>query len=63
MKKDTVIMKMNKKIFFKFFCLDTKEEAVIRFRELVPDVNTITSTATSSKEERRKKNEKNNWSR
>ena len=32
-----------------------KEKATKRFRELVPDVNTITFSAASSKEERRKK--------
>ena len=44
-------MKIN--YFFNYyFCLDTKKEAVKKFRELVPDVNMITFTATSSKEER-----------
>ena len=32
-----------------------KEKATKRFRELVPDVNTITLLAASSKEQRRKK--------
>ena len=35
-----------------------KEKATKRFRELVPDVNTITFSAASSKEERRKKMKK-----
>ena len=35
-----------------------KEKATKRFRDLVPDVNTITFSAASSKEERRKKKKK-----
>ena len=44
-----------KKLLLLFRLLDSKKGAVKRFRELVPDVNMITSTATISKEERRKK--------
>ena len=35
-----------------------REKATKRFRELVPDVNTITFSAASSKEERHKKMKK-----
>ena len=50
------MMEINKEIIT--FVQIVPKEALKRLRELVPDVNMMTSTATSSKEERRKKMKK-----